>query len=83
MIGHIFNQQLRLDMESFSLSGPLEDTEGDATLTTVKTSHSVVGQCQQDRFIVTAAEGPSPPVICGENTGQHMYTSLTGQKTGI
>ena len=28
------------------------------------------------------SEGPAPPVICGENTGQHLYTSLTGAEGG-
>ena len=30
----------------------------------------VVGECLEDLFVVTSAEGPSPPVICGENTGE-------------
>ena len=28
------------------------------------------------------SEGPAPPVICGENTGQHLYTSLAGAEGG-
>ena len=31
---------------------------------------------------VIPSEGPAPPVICGENTGQHLYTSLTGAQAG-
>ena len=29
------------------------------------------GQCLQDTFSVTSPGNPSPPVICGVNTGEH------------
>ncbi|XP_023319522.1 uncharacterized protein LOC111694750 isoform X2 [Eurytemora carolleeae] len=70
--------RLRLDFEDFTLAGPLEDTAADVADTAVKTLHSIIGECIEDTFIVKAAEGPSPPAICGTNTGQHMYTSLRG-----
>ena len=31
---------------------------------------------------VIPPEGPAPPVLCGENSGQHMYTSLNGALEG-
>ena len=68
--------KLRLDFESLSLTGPLKDTFENAVDSVVKNSHSIVGQCLGDSFIVASAEGSSPPIICGENSGQHMYTSL-------
>ena len=70
--------RLRLDFESFSLTGPLEDNFPNAVDGVVKNSHSIVGQCLSDNLVVSSAEGPSPPMICGQNTGQHMYTSLAG-----
>lgn len=30
-------------------------------------------QCLEDTFAVSNPGGPSPPVICGTNTGEHMY----------
>lgn len=68
--------RVRLDFESFTLAGPFQDTAADVVDTAVKNRHSIVGECLEDLFVVTSAEGPSPPVICGENTGQHMYTSV-------
>ena len=29
------------------------------------------GQCLMDTFMVTAPGNPSPPMICGLNTGEH------------
>ena len=55
-----------------------EDNYTSAVDSVVKNSHSIVGQCLSDTLIVVSNEGPSPPVICGENSGQHMYTSLSG-----
>ena len=43
--------QLRLDFESFSLTGPLEDNFTNAVDSVVKNSHSIVGQCLSDTFI--------------------------------
>ena len=68
--------QLRLDFETFTLAGPQEDDFVNAVDSVVKNSHSIVGQCLSDNLVVAASEGVSPPIICGENSGQHMYTSL-------
>ena len=43
--------KLRLDFESFSLTGPLEDNFTNAVDSVVKNSHSIVGQCLGDTFI--------------------------------
>ena len=43
--------KLRLDFESFSLTGPLEDNFTNAVDSVVKNSHSIVGQCLSDTFI--------------------------------
>ena len=32
-----------------------------------------LGDCVQDRFEFRGAAGSNPPIICGENAGQHMY----------
>jgi hypothetical protein len=39
------------------------------------------GQCNKDAFLVTGS-AYSPPVICGKNTGQHMYIDLGGHNYG-
>ena len=39
----------------------------------LKGTCSVASQCLTDTFSVTNPGGPAPPVICGTNTGKHMY----------
>ena len=59
---------LRLDFETFTILGPgstLEDA-----------SHTC-----QDSFTVTGTSGQSTPVICGMNSGQHVYVDI-GPATG-
>lgn len=68
--------KLRIDFEQFELSGPFEDTAVNVVDTAVKNLHSIVGDCNEDSITIKSAEGPAPPVICGMNTGEHMYISL-------
>ena len=72
--------KLRLDFESLTLTGPQEDNYTSAVDSVVKNSHSIVGQCLSDTLIIVPSEGPAPPVICGENSGQHMYATLSGAR---
>ena len=37
------------------------------------TDGMVIGDCNVDTFSVTTPNYVSPPVICGYNTGQHMW----------
>jgi len=77
--------QLRLDYETFVLSNPVTAT----TVTIGPTGAAAAGQgtrqgnCDTDSFGVTVPGGKSPPIICGTNTGQHMYipASDTGCNT--
>ena len=39
-----------------------------------------VGRCKDDQFSVTSPGNAAPPVICGTNTGDHMYVSV---ETGL
>merc|ERR1712226_751919 len=56
--------RIRLDFTSFSISGP-------STVTTALAGASH-GDCTTDSFTVTSPGNQMPPVICGQNTGQHM-----------
>jgi len=74
---------LRLDFLTFNIAQPsLEDTA------TVKNALNGVvgaagkpvttmGQCLTDTFAVTAPGGVAPPVICGQNDGQHIYVDAS------
>merc|ERR1711892_100473 len=61
--------QMRLNFDTFQTAQPFTaspTTDGAAN----PIAHSK-GQCQNSQFQVYS-DGPSPPTICGTNTGQHM-----------
>jgi len=66
--------KIRIDMETFVTAGPF--TVVDA-INALITAGPKVGDCVTDSFSVTNPGGVSPPVICGTNTGQHMYVDAS------
>jgi len=64
---------IRLDFTEFNIAQPF--TCGGSTSPTVCTTKDgpLIGDCIKDQFTVTSPGSPAPPVICGYNTGQHMY----------
>jgi len=56
---------IRLDFDTFSILGPTGTAEQDATQ-----------QACQDSFTVISSDQGTSPVICGLNTGQHVYYEL-------
>jgi len=60
---------LRLDFESFDINGLSASTENTAALATT------LIDCQ-DKFTITSTNDPNMPVICGKNTGQHVYVDV-------
>jgi len=72
--------QLRLDFETFVMNNPVTATTvtvGDSP--NAAGSANSIGNCDVDTFSVTAPGSKSPPVICGTNTGQHMYVPASDQ----
>lgn len=67
--------RIRLDFTTFTIAGPFA---GNVGANTVK-DDGAVGQCRTDTFSATGTQGGSP-VICGVNTGQHMYVDTDGTK---
>ncbi len=77
----IFLSQLRMDFNSFVITGPntlttsiFYNLQGNVVATSllkVGQSASLATQCQTDSFTVTGSGGATPPVICGTNTGYH------------
>jgi len=69
--------QLRLDFQTFVITGPSTET------TSVNKCGAKplfeLGQCQTDIFSVTAPGNNAPPVICGTNSGEHMYVDSADQ----
>lgn len=71
--------QLRLDFTTFVLlDSSVPETEkfvmGATDQDIIVPSTSIAGQCETNSFIVTSFDGVGrSPVLCGVNTGEHMY----------
>ncbi len=71
--------QIRLDFNTFVISGPSTSTAtvakevgGQTTYTkAVGIGYSLATVCLTDTFSVTNPGGNAPPTICGINTGYH------------
>jgi len=75
--------QLRLDFETFVLNNPVTATTITVGAAGAGGAATRQGNCDTDYFGVTVPGGKTPPLICGTNTGQHMYipASDTGCNT--
>jgi len=71
--------QLRLDFEAFALSNPVTTTTATGGTEAAVSLTNRVGNCDTDFFTVTSPGSKSPPIICGTNTGQHMYVDAADQ----
>lgn len=69
--------KLRIDFEAFSIGSPFTTAETCAACPiTAIIANSIAlktGDCITDSFTVSSPGGSSSPVICGINTGQHIY----------
>jgi len=72
---------MRLDFTTFQISDP--STGADTVSKSLWGAADVAGvavngrgRCDTDSFSVVVPGGSSPPVICGTNTGQHMYIDV-------
>ena len=81
--------QIRLDFTLFSLAPPFTCGKSTTSVACTITDGpliggwghvardtcnvAVTGDCIYDTFTVTTPGSSAPPVICGYNTGQHMY----------
>jgi len=72
--------QLRLDFETFAMANPVTSTAITVGPSTQgEGSANRIGNCDVDQFTVTVPGGRSPPVICGTNSGEHMYVPASEQ----
>eukprot|EP00093_Oithona_nana_P004330 04330.XXX_134142_132652_1 [CDS] Oithona nana genome sequencing. len=67
--------QLRLDFQTFVINQPKITAESVQKINTQMFYDKL--QCQTDQFSVTAPGNPAPPVICGTNSGEHMYVDAS------
>jgi len=67
--------KLRIDFETMQIAGPTTFTSAApfaGTADSYKLSYKL-GDCETDTMTVTNPGGATPPLICGYNTGQHMW----------
>merc|ERR1712038_261819 len=74
--------QLRLDFQTFVISGPYTSTALEIKALNGQGATSGTGgnygsRCLTDIFTVTNPDGPAPPAICGSNSGEHMYVEAS------
>merc|ERR1712156_14566 len=65
---------LRLDFETFTMEGPTATDEGATTAGT--------GACKDTFTVTSSTSSGSYPVICGDNTGQHIYVDIGNESSG-
>jgi len=75
--------QLRMDFNTFVIAGPstttasvLQEAGGSISGAGGKPASSAT-QCLTDSFTITGVPGGNPPVICGTNTGYHVYADAS------
>lgn len=64
---------LRLDFDTLELSPPFTCGGSSSSPTCTTTDGPLIGDCLYDTLTTTSPGSSAPPVICGYNTGQHMY----------
>jgi len=69
--------RIKFDLTTFVIASPMR---GDMSATTAQTTGGSVGDCSRDSFSVSSggASFRGSPVICGTNTGQHMFADTDG-----
>jgi len=71
--------QIRLDFEAFTLTGPNTATATAAAAVVAAITPAPFGNCDTDFFTVSAPGATAPPLICGENSGHHLYVPASDQ----
>ena len=66
--------KLRIDFDTLVLSDPTTISS-----TAAVTDGARIGYCHTDSLTVSNPGGSVPPIICGYNTGQHMYITASDQ----
>jgi len=66
--------KLRIDFDTMVLTPPSGTSATDLLPDSI-----TVGDCTVDTLTVSNPGGPTPPTICGYNTGQHMFVPASAQ----
>ena len=72
---YLVNPYYRLNFDKFDIGQPATTYPADA----VPNSR---GSCNQARF-TAESDGPTPPVICGTNTGRIIFKKMISTVSGV
>ena len=72
------DSESRIDFDTMVLSAPASMSATDAI-----TDSPFVGDCMIDTLTVGVPGGQAPPIICGYNTGQHMWVPASDSCNSI
>lgn len=67
--------RIRYDMTIFDIGQPQQGTTTAGTATANRAEG--IGHCVKDTFSVTSVGNGGSPIICGYNTGQHLYVDAS------
>jgi len=67
--------RIKLDFTTFNIAGPVVGTSVQAAL--LATTGGSIGSCTRDTFSVTNPGRFASPLICGVNTGQHIFVDAS------
>ena len=70
--------KLRIDFETFQIASPPTYDSGVTAADAYKYGLNV-GDCNTDNLGISNPGGAVPPIICGINTGQHMWVPASSQ----
>lgn len=65
--------RIRLDFTLFNIAGPVPGTVVAADGDPATTTGGAIGTCNRDTFSVSSPGNLATPIICGLNTGQHLF----------
>jgi len=68
--------RLRFDFIKFEIAGPY-------SVDMTSTNEGSVGDCNDDAFTVTSGGNTGSPMICGTNTGHHLYVDVVNTLCSI
>merc|ERR1711971_1413899 len=71
--------KLRIDLTTFNIAQPYRGIApyNNPAAQGLLDAAPIIGDCLTDTFTVTSPNHPTPPVICGLNSGQHMYVDAS------
>jgi len=64
---------LRLDFDEFNIAQPFTCGGSSSSVACTTADGPKIGDCIYDSMTITTPGSPAPPIICGYNTGQHMW----------